>query len=70
MDLRADPPLEERDAAVIGRALEIGIGSLATRSSSATSEWRRTAAREAVEGEPEDAGYALSPRSTRGATRA
>ena len=32
--------------------------------------WRRSALREAVDrGEPDD-GYALSPRSTRGATRA
>jgi hypothetical protein len=70
MDLRADPPLEEREAAVVSRVLEMGIGSLATQSPPAASEWRRAAAREAVEGEPEDARYALSPRSTRGATRA
>jgi hypothetical protein len=70
VNLRADPPLDERDAVVVGRALELAIGSLATRSPAATSEWRRAAAREAVEGELEDARYAPSPRSTRGATRA
>jgi hypothetical protein len=32
--------------------------------------WRRAALREAVEGDEPELGYALSPRSTLGATRA
>lgn len=35
-----------------------------------SSAWRQAAAREAVEGIPARASYALSPRSTRGARRA
>ena len=34
------------------------------------SAWRQAAAQEAVECEPGEEGYALSPRRTRGATRA
>jgi hypothetical protein len=45
-------------------------GVLAPRALAYDDAWRRAALREAVEGDEPELGYALSPRSTLGATRA
>ena len=68
--LELSPTVDDLDDAVLRRALEAaGIG-LVSRPEAAVSAWSRVAAREAVDNQPARAGYALSPRSTRGATRA
>jgi hypothetical protein len=69
VDLEIDPPLGEP----AGRALIEALGRAAAHVDGAPpayrSAWREAGLREAAEPEePDD--YALSPRSTRGATRA
>jgi hypothetical protein len=68
MEVRPPLPDDARDA--LARALAEAGESLERQSTTYRSAWRRAAALEAVDGEPDDDGYALSPRSTRGATRA
>lgn len=58
------------DDAALRRALEAAGIRLDSQAEAAVSAWTRVAAREAVDNQPARAGYALSPRSTRGATRA
>ena len=68
MKFDVEPPLEPAVAKALASLLEGALPESAGLSGD--SPWRRTALAEAVEGVegPED--YALSPRSTRGATRA
>jgi hypothetical protein len=61
-------PDDARDA--LERALAEAGEALERQPAAYASAWRRAAALEAVDGEPDEDGYALSPRSTRGATRA
>jgi hypothetical protein len=64
----ADPPLDE----VVARALAALLRDPGARASAVSSSgaWREAALREGVERSEGEPGYALSPRSTRGATRA
>jgi hypothetical protein len=70
MRIEVDPPVSGAEHAVVEVALARAGVLLPERPAGYLSRWRRTAAREAVENEPARASYALSPRSTRGATRA
>ena len=54
--------------AVLRALREAGVDS--SRPSGYDDAWRRAALREAVAGDEPELGYALSPRSTLGATRA
>jgi hypothetical protein len=54
--------------ALFGVLRETGMDS--SRTSGYDDAWRRAALREAFEGDELELGYALSPRSTLGATRA
>jgi hypothetical protein len=69
MTLEVVPPLSEDEDAALRRGLATLGGRLDGRPESYRSAWRRTALREATDNEPVPR-YALSPRSTRGATRA
>lgn len=70
MQVEIVPPLGERERRAVGHALA-GLGvRLDGLPPAYLSPWRHTAAREAISSEPEEERYALSPRSTRGATRA
>ena len=68
MDIEATPPLEEREHRALLIALEqVDVG---TRGDEPYwYAWRRAALSEAL-GDDVEVGYAFSPRSTRGATRA
>jgi hypothetical protein len=68
IDVRPPLPDDVRDALV--RALAEAGEALEEQPSAYQSAWRRAAALESVGGEPDEDRYALSPRSTRGATRA
>ncbi len=62
------PPLGDDERVALERALarvELDVDPSPYRSA-----WRLAAAHEAVDGDLDENGYALSPRSTRGATRA
>jgi hypothetical protein len=69
VDLVVVPSVTAAERRALAAALE-RAGMRASAIHGYETAWRRSALREAVDrGEPED-GYALSPRSTRGATRA
>jgi hypothetical protein len=68
--LDSDPPLDRQALAAVSLALARAGVQVEQRPAAYSSPWRRTAAREAVEGTPARSAYALSPRRTRGATRA
>ena len=69
MGLEVVPPVPEGGKAALGRALtRLGV-LLDGQPEPYRSAWRRTALSEATDNEPVPR-YALSPRSTRGATRA
>lgn len=69
MDIEAVPPVDGPGQRAVIVALErAGVRVKATPAAYA-SPWRVAALRESAEGEGPE-GYALSPRSTRGATRA
>lgn len=69
MRIDTHTPLGDDERRALERALEeAGVG-VQEQPQPYGSAWRQTAAREAIDGEPLD-GYAPSPRSTRGATRA
>jgi hypothetical protein len=68
IDVRPALPAEEQ--AALERALATAGVDLDATPEPYRSAWRRAAAHEAVDGEPDADGYALLPRSTRGATRA
>ena len=69
MGLRLTPGDPEVEA-VLALALERAALTAALRHDGDPSAWRSTALAEAVERDPGRDAYALSPRSTRGATRA
>jgi hypothetical protein len=68
MKVTADPPLDEP----VARALAALVREARADASAASGggAWREAALREGVERSEDEPGYALSPRSTRGATRA
>ena len=70
MRIEIDPPLDEAMLASLEPVLRAGLLAAGTTHPSYASAWRRTAARESVGNEPRPPAYALSPRRTRGATRA
>ena len=70
MNLEIVPPVREPELSALREALARAGVPLDGRRETPKSVWRRAAAREAVENEHEPPVYALSPRSTRGATRA
>ena len=75
MRIRVEPPVAPDEELALARALG-DEGVLVPAASAATrGAWSRAAAHEAVDNDPEsrldaEPGYALSPRRTRGATRA
>lgn len=69
MDIEADPPLGEPGRRALIEALERAFVPTDRTPPAYESAWRAAGLHEAADAdEPE--GYALSPRSTRGATRA
>jgi hypothetical protein len=68
IDVRPPLPDDARDA--LERVLAEAGEALEPKPVAYQSRWRRAAALEAVNGESDEDGYAFSPRSTRGATRA
>lgn len=73
--LEVHPPVPDAVGAVIRTALAEGGVALDGRHPTYAGSWRRAAAREAVDNDPlprrrGQTRYTLSPRSTRGATRA
>jgi hypothetical protein len=70
MQLDVQPVPSADEVLAIGRALERAGVPLGRRPAAYASAWRRAAAREAVAEWPVRPSYALSPRRTRGATRA
>jgi hypothetical protein len=69
MELSVVPSIDDS----VRRALETALGAAGIRtmrSPQYTEAWRSAALREGVERDEPEAGYAPSPRSTRGATRA
>jgi hypothetical protein len=75
MEIRVEPPVAQHEELALLRALGDGGVLEPAASAAARDAWRRAAAHEAVDNDPEsrgdaEPGYALSPRSTRGATRA
>jgi hypothetical protein len=69
MELDAVPSLDEPTLQALHAALE-EAGLHAQRASPYDDAWRRAALHEVAEGDEPAPGYALSPRSTLGATRA
>lgn len=70
MQIEVRPALTDDQHGALLRALaDAGLGADETPAAY-RSAWRRAAAEEAVSDEPFAEGYAPSPRSTRGATRA
>lgn len=69
MDLDSTQPLDAAVQQAIFAAFE-EAGVRTSRALVYDDAWRRAALREAVEGDEPELGYALSPRSTLGATRA
>jgi hypothetical protein len=70
VQLEADPPVDEALLAALEPLVVAATRQRKRGRSDDVSAWRRAAARESVENDPMEAGYAPSPRSTRGATRA
>jgi hypothetical protein len=69
VDVEATPPLSGSEHRALVAALE--QAGVPTPAAGAYGEaWRLVALREAALGDENDADYAFSPRSTRGATRA
>jgi len=69
VELSVTPALDDSTE----RALRSALGAVKADTSQAeayVSAWRRAGLAEGVEQDDADPGYALSPRSTRGATRA
>lgn len=70
MRVSVRPSVSETELLAIRRALEAAWPGLEPEGRPKQSAWSAAAAREAVGGAPRPECYALSPRSTRGATRA
>ena len=69
MDVEAAPPLEESERRALLVALEqAGVGPPGDEPY--RNAWRLAALAETALGDEAESGYAFSPRSTRGATRA
>jgi hypothetical protein len=69
VDLDSTPALDAATRQAVFAAFE-EIGMRTSGTLAYDDAWRRAALREAVEGDELELGYALSPRSTLGATRA
>ena len=69
MAIEVVPPVSAAESVALRRALATLAVRLDGQPEAYRSAWRRTALREATDNEPVPR-YALSPRSTRGATRA
>jgi hypothetical protein len=69
MEIVIVPPVAPSEARALAAAVE-RAGIRGSDDRGYQSAWRRSALREAVERGASEDGYALSPRSTRGATRA
>jgi hypothetical protein len=70
MGLELTPAVRGLDETALRKALDAAGIALDPRPRAAVGAWARAALREAVENEPASARQALSPRRTRGATRA
>jgi hypothetical protein len=70
VDVEVAPPVGEAERQALSHALERAGIRLDGRPEAYASAWWRTAAQESVDNVPAPVRYALSPRSTRGATRA
>jgi hypothetical protein len=70
VSLELTPGLAALDEAALRKALATARLRLDPRPEAAVNAWALAALREAVENEPASPRQALSPRSTRGATRA
>jgi hypothetical protein len=70
MRIELKPGVDGLDEAALRKALAVAGIKLDPRRGPALGAWMRAALREAVGNEPVPARQALSPRSTRGATRA
>lgn len=70
MGIEVFPPIREAEQRAVTHVLRRAGIRLDGLPELYRSAWRRTAAHEAVDNEPAPIRYALSPRSTRGATRA
>ncbi len=70
MRLELTPGIDGLDEGALRKALASAGIRLDSRPDAAVGAWTRAALREAVENEPASTRQALSPRSTRGATRA
>ena len=70
MGLTATPPLDASEREAVIRAVLNGAGEVHARPPAYRSGWGRAGRVEATEAWPSEERYALSPRSTRGATRA
>jgi hypothetical protein len=75
MEIWVEPPVAPHEELALRRALGVGGLLVPAASAAARGAWSRAAALEAVDNDPgsrgdAEPGYALSPRSTRGATRA
>lgn len=68
--LDVDPPVSDAELVVLRRALASSGLRLDVTPPAFSSAWLKSALREGVESSPSARRYALSPRSTRGATRA
>ncbi len=69
MQVFVDPPLEDAVSDVLGDLLQ-ERGLYSTGAASYDGAWRRAGLCEGVDRDSDESSYALSPRSTRGATRA
>jgi hypothetical protein len=70
MTLEVSPAVPEAQRLAVSHAVERAGIRLDGRPEAYASAWWRTAAQESVENVPAPVRYVLSPRSTRGATRA
>ncbi|HEU0337452.1 MAG TPA: hypothetical protein VFR43_12895 [Gaiellaceae bacterium] len=70
MEIEVVPAVGERERAVLVAALTRAGVEPDGRPPAYASRWRRAGLAEALEREPARRAYALSPRSSRGATRA
>lgn len=70
MDLDVHPPVTSEEREALARALERSGIDLDAAPAAYEAPWRLAGLVEATTRDDEDGGYALSPRRTRGATRA
>jgi len=70
VELEVVPPLSPAEKAVLAEAVRRAASELDGEHDPYATAWRRAGLAEAADGDGEQEGYARSPRSTRGATRA